>query len=160
MNIFTIFLVLMRKHICRYNNMAISVVKFVSRLYRISKIFRMSQNLRKWGKFLICDVSVIFCDFKSVLQKIQDIISGYLIFCDLKEVAKIRSSQKLLDIRQILKIYYYFCYSNITSFDIPQFQQQTLASNLTAAAQSMATFSVVMPFLIICSHMRFNEASQ
>lgn len=47
---------------------------------------------------LVFFASVIFCDLKSFLQqKIPDIISSYLIFCDVNifaKQAKIRSSQK------------------------------------------------------------------
>lgn len=48
-------------------------------------------------------MSVIFCDFKRVIQKIKwDIIFASSIFCDIKEVAKKtpkkRASLKLPDI--------------------------------------------------------------
>lgn len=66
-----------------------SISGFFSRI-----TFKICKNGEKEQHFLFG--SVIFCDFKSVLQKmIHDIVSANFIFCDFESLEKIRSPQKL-----------------------------------------------------------------
>lgn len=52
----------------------------------------------KMGKMSNTFVTVIFCNLKKILQKILlDLISVHLLICDVKVIAKIRSSHKLRD---------------------------------------------------------------
>lgn len=52
----------------------------------------------KMGKMSNTFVTVIFCNLKKNLQQILlDLISVHLLICDVKVIAKIRSSHKLRD---------------------------------------------------------------
>lgn len=69
--------------------------------------FYVSQNFQKMGK--ICSIFNLHQSILAILKVsyrkynvIQDVISAYSIYCDMKEIpkkAKIRSSQKLPDLR-------------------------------------------------------------
>lgn len=53
--------------------------------------YHVSQNLRKMGK--ICSIFDLHQSFLAILKvsyrkKLQDMISAYKIFCDLKKIAK------------------------------------------------------------------------
>lgn len=126
--------------------------------YCISGFFRVSQNLRKWGKhvaFLICVSHFFcFCNFKSDLQRIiQDMISVNPVFSDLKEIAekaKNRLSRKLPDIR-----YVGLCYSYTFSKDIwngcanpalMKLNRQVFIGCTVNVSRGMYTFSLFMEF--------------
>lgn len=83
-----------------------SCSKMIPTLYHISRLFQVSENLRKQGKFiaffLIC-VSLFFCYLKGFLLQIilnTCMNSAYWILCNVKvnwKKAKIRSLQTLTD---------------------------------------------------------------